>query len=210
MTPGNTLRRLARAAARLPRARGGIAAVEFALLLPLLLALYVGLAELARGIQSKRSLGQFARTIADMTGRVAPAEMGPIFDAANFVARPIDPSGIEARLSAVGVYQVGGALRAYVCSSAGNRGSNARAVMEAIVPSSRDGSNFPVNFQVGGARYILAEVNAPFTLMLGNALLKLTGVRTVATLSDVIAWPERGDTEIVLPGGRPCPDKAPG
>ncbi|WP_132255916.1 TadE/TadG family type IV pilus assembly protein [Methylobacterium segetis] len=199
------------------RAERGGTAVEFALLLPVMLGVYLGLAELGRGIQAKRGLAQYARTIADLTGRGTPPDMTPIFEAANLVARPYDSAAIDARISAIGVYKTGNTYRAVVCSSAGNRGSNKRSVKSDIQAEARHGSTFPETFKekttsVNAAlynRYILAEVTGTFTPMLGSRLFQFTGVQLSSTLQETIAWPQRTDEEIVLPSGDPCPTKAP-
>ena len=47
----------------------GIAAVEFALVLPLLIVMYFGTVELTRILDANRKLTLFARTLADLSGR---------------------------------------------------------------------------------------------------------------------------------------------
>jgi Flp pilus assembly protein TadG len=49
---------------------GGLAAVEFAIILPVLLLIYLGLVELSRGVRAARQLDLVAHAVADLTGQV--------------------------------------------------------------------------------------------------------------------------------------------
>lgn len=66
------------------RDRRGIAAVEFALILPLMLLLYFGMVELSQGIIVDRKVKMTARTVADLVSQVST----------------INNSGIDAALGA--------------------------------------------------------------------------------------------------------------
>jgi Flp pilus assembly pilin Flp len=57
---------------RLVRAKAGIAAVEFALIAPLLLALYFGIVVLAQGLEVGRKTQLLSRTLADLTAQTLP------------------------------------------------------------------------------------------------------------------------------------------
>jgi Flp pilus assembly protein TadG len=59
----------ARAMRRLWRARSGIAAVEFAFIMPLMLVLYLGLAVLGQGLEISRKVQLASRTLADLTSQ---------------------------------------------------------------------------------------------------------------------------------------------
>ncbi len=51
------------------RDNSGMAAVEFALILPLMLVIYMGLVELSRGMQTSQRLDLVAHTLVDLTGQ---------------------------------------------------------------------------------------------------------------------------------------------
>lgn len=55
----------------------GIAAVEFALLLPLMLMIYLGLVELSRGLRASQKVQYVASTLADLTGQILPTDKIP-------------------------------------------------------------------------------------------------------------------------------------
>ena len=63
--PGRMLHRLH----GFPLATAGVAAVEFALILPVMLMLYLGMAEVTQGVNINRKLTVLSRTVADITSR---------------------------------------------------------------------------------------------------------------------------------------------
>jgi Flp pilus assembly protein TadG len=65
--------RVARAARRFPRARAGVAAVEFAFILPMMLVLYFGLVVLGQGLEVGRKVQLASRTLADLTAQQLPS-----------------------------------------------------------------------------------------------------------------------------------------
>jgi Flp pilus assembly protein TadG len=58
---------------RLWRGEAGVAAVEFALILPMMLALYFGCVVLAQGLEVARKTQALSRTLADLTAQTLPA-----------------------------------------------------------------------------------------------------------------------------------------
>jgi Flp pilus assembly protein TadG len=61
------IRALTQSPGALARDTRGVSAVEFALLLPLMIALYLGAVELSQGIAADRKVTLTTRTIADPT-----------------------------------------------------------------------------------------------------------------------------------------------
>lgn len=91
-TPSNRagLRSLAR---RFRRNARGVAAVEFAMILPAMLAIYFGIVETGQGVMIDRKVAQLTRSLADLTaqaqaGQISNTEMSNIFDAAQTVMMP--------------------------------------------------------------------------------------------------------------------------
>lgn len=56
----------------LQRDERGMAAVEFALILPLMLMIYLGLVELSRGLQAAQRLDLVSHSLADLTAQILP------------------------------------------------------------------------------------------------------------------------------------------
>lgn len=85
----------------------GIAALEFALLLPVMLALYFGVLEVSRLTRASQKVAQVADTIADLTARkltggnspgqagITNADLVDIFSAANMIIAPLPPRGLR-------------------------------------------------------------------------------------------------------------------
>lgn len=68
--------RATRALQRFWRARAGIAAVEFAFIMPMMLVLYFGISLLGQGLEISRKTQQASRTIADLTTQQLPSNSG--------------------------------------------------------------------------------------------------------------------------------------
>ncbi|TVR10584.1 MAG: hypothetical protein EA385_03350 [Salinarimonadaceae bacterium] len=168
-----------------PFAASGIAAVEFALILPVLLLLYLGMAEVTTGVNINRKMTILSRTLADLTSRSAGgvnnAEMDSIFGASTTVMTPYDTSNLQMRVSSVVITTQGGNPQARVCWSDG-RNMPARAVNEVM--------DIPAGFDIPNTSFILAEVSNTHTPMLGYAI---TGS---LSLNETTPWPVRNVAEI--------------
>ena len=96
-------------AARLfARDRRGVAAVEFALLAPMLVMTYFGLSELTEGLMASRKVSAVASTIGDLTAQAAsttPAQVSDIFNVGQTLMQPFPTTGqvLTMRISSVTV-----------------------------------------------------------------------------------------------------------
>ncbi|MGH1571645.1 TadE/TadG family type IV pilus assembly protein [Methylobacterium sp. P31] len=202
------LKRLARSARQLRRDRRASALAEFAVILPVLLAIWAGMTEMAHAIDEWRKLTLLARTVADLTAQgdtknpVSTTVMSDILASAVSVMRPFDTTKVKIVVSAMGVGLNNATLIPKVCSSV----ANGNAVARSIGPASD--LTVPPGYQTTGMRYALAEVSIAYTPMIGSALVKLTGgVGKTITFSSTAPWPTRGGktygsntyTEVVLP-----------
>jgi Flp pilus assembly protein TadG len=82
----------------------GVSAVEFALLLPLLLILYFGSVDLSQGITADRKVTVTARTIADLVSRtpsLTVTDMDDVLDAASSVMAPFPVGNLKLTVSSV-------------------------------------------------------------------------------------------------------------
>lgn len=103
------------------RDRRGVAAVEFALVLPLMLVMYIGMAVVTVGISIDRKLTIASRALADLAAqrsRISDSEKDNIFAAASAVMAPYSPAGAELVLFSVYIDSKGVAR---VCWSDGNK-----------------------------------------------------------------------------------------
>ena len=89
------------------------------LILPVMLMLYLGMAEVTQGVNINRKLTVLSRTVADITSRASDgidnSEMDDIFAAALSVMAPYDASQVSIRLTSVVVRDVDGDAVGEVC-----------------------------------------------------------------------------------------------
>lgn len=100
---------------RLAQNESGIAAVEFGLILPLMLMIYMGLVELSRGMRAAQKLDLVAHTLADLTAQqltggqntgqagLTEADVTSIFSAANTLMAPLPVANLKMTISEVNI-----------------------------------------------------------------------------------------------------------
>ncbi len=89
---------------RLPADQRGVAAVEFAVIVPVLVTMYLGLVQVTQGVIVDRKVTLLARTLSDLTAqatKVPDTELNNIFEAARYVLQPIDPSPAKMMIASV-------------------------------------------------------------------------------------------------------------
>ena len=80
---------------RLASDERGVSAVEFALLLPLMLTLYLGTVEVSQGIAADRKVTLTARTVADLVAQVSSINNTDMTNSLNAAAAVIAPYSVE-------------------------------------------------------------------------------------------------------------------
>jgi Flp pilus assembly protein TadG len=190
----------------------GVAAIEFALILPVMLALLFGTTEFGRAIDHYRRVTLLARAVADLTSQgdgqatMAAASMTDIVAAAKLVLTPYPNSGAKIVISALSVPADGAGQQPRVCSSYATSNGTARTVGAA------SDLKVPEGFQLAGMRYVLAEVSVPYPAIFGSSVMRLVGgANNQFTFKATVPWPVRAGknykstyNEIVLPNGMPC------
>src|SRR5215471_5426996 len=86
------------------RDRRGISAVEFAMILPLMVTMYLGVVEVSRGVAIDRKVTLTTRTMADLASRVTSinnTDMSSLLNATAAVISPYDQTKVKVVLSAV-------------------------------------------------------------------------------------------------------------
>ena len=94
----------------------GVSAVEFALLLPLMLTLYLGVVEVSQGIGADRKVTMTARTIADLvaqTSSISNSDMTNSLNAATAVMAPFPDSKLKVTVTRVDIDANGNATVAW-------------------------------------------------------------------------------------------------
>lgn len=204
-----------RASAGFARDAAGVSAIEFALVMPVMLTLFAGMSEMAHAIDNWRKVTQLARSVADLTSQgdsadpIASGTMGDILAASSAVLRPFATTNVKIVVSALAVDTASSATSPRVCSSTATGNAAARSTGIAA------DLTIPVGFNTNGNRYVVAEVTMPYAPMLGSSLVKLVnGLSGTITLRSSFPWPVRngvthnsvtGTPEVTMPGGSPCP-----
>lgn len=154
---GDLLRRMS----SLRRNQDGIAAVEFAMLAPMMIALYLGVVEITQGISIQRKVTLTARTVADLASQVTSinnSEMGNLLNATTAVLAPFSTSQLSVRLTAVSIDAGGVATVTWSDALNGTQ----RAVNSTVtVPSA---------LNVANTQVIWSEVTYSYTPALGGAI----------------------------------------
>ena len=83
---------------RLGRDRRGVSAVEFALIAPIMIALYFGLAEFCQGFMAQKRMGHVSATVADLVAQNASIETGTVEDIFTIGALVMRPFPAETAL----------------------------------------------------------------------------------------------------------------
>src|SRR6267142_6155638 len=94
----------------------GVSAVEFAMLLPLMVTLYLGSVEISQGVAIDRKVTLTTRTVADLASQVSSinnADMTNILSATSAVIAPFDASRLRVVVSAVTIDANGAAKVAW-------------------------------------------------------------------------------------------------
>jgi Flp pilus assembly protein TadG len=118
----------------------GLAAIEFAFVLPLMLAIYLGIVELSNGLSASRKVDLVAHAISDLTGQITgggtgsgqaaitDAEMQQIFLAGAALIAPLSATPLTITISEVLITQnTSGAYQAQVTWSVSYNGGTLRS-----------------------------------------------------------------------------------
>jgi Flp pilus assembly protein TadG len=104
MKPALILARMRRPLRRFIADKRGVSAVEFAMLLPLMVTLYLGGVEVSSAIAIERKMTLVARTLGDLTAQatsVSEADLSNIKAAATAIIAPFDDTKIGITISSV-------------------------------------------------------------------------------------------------------------
>ncbi len=94
--------------------RSGLAAVEFAMIFPIMVVLYFGVVEFSSAIAVDRKATQVARTLSDLTSQsmtVADADIKNFGQAAKAIMTPYPPSPLVSSITEVYIDKVSGVAR---------------------------------------------------------------------------------------------------
>jgi Flp pilus assembly protein TadG len=161
--------RIRRSGVDLFRDRRGIAATEFAIIVPIMLVMFFGTVELSSGVAVDRKVTLMARTLSDLTSQstyVMDSDLTNFFAASGAIMTPYSSTPTKATISELYIDKI--SLQASVKWSVG---SAPRATGSTVA--------IPSALASGGAYLIFSEVSYLYTPAVGYVMSK-AGV----TLSD--------------------------
>jgi Flp pilus assembly protein TadG len=84
----------------------GVSAVEFALLLPMMMTLFLGCVETTQGVAAKRKVALTAHTLADLSAQytdITDADMSNILNAGSAIMAPYPAANLQAAVSELSI-----------------------------------------------------------------------------------------------------------
>ncbi|WP_223966542.1 TadE/TadG family type IV pilus assembly protein [Bradyrhizobium sp. ma5] len=168
----------------LGRDRRGLAAVEFAFIMPLMLVMFFGTVEFSSGVAVDRKVTLMARAASDLTSQatqVVDADLQNFFSASVGIMTPYDPTPTKVTLSEI--YVDNSNIAHIQWSKAGVMSAGAtQATLTASTRSQGDivTSVVPSALLVAGTYLIFSEVSYKYVPTIGYVMAK-TGI----TLADV-------------------------
>ena len=176
--------RMRRTAARMLADRSGIAATEFAVIVPVMLVMFFGTVEFSSGVAVDRKVTLMARTLSDLTSQstsVNDTDLTGFFAASKGIMTPYSPTPTLSTISEL--YVVPGSLVVKVMWS---RGSAPRAPGSTIT--------IPSELKVSGTYLIFSEVSYRYVPAVGKVMAP-AGVN----LTDVAYTRPRQSTCVIYP-----------
>jgi Flp pilus assembly protein TadG len=176
--------RVRRTAARMRADRSGIAATEFAVIVPVMLVMYFGTVEFSSGVAVDRKVTLMARTLSDLTSQstsVNDTDLTGFFAASRGIMTPYSATPTQSTISEL--YVVPGSLVVKVMWSQGS------------APRGRGTTlTIPPELKVAGTYLIFAEVSYRYVPAVGQ-VMSSTGVN----LTDVAYTRPRQSTCVIYP-----------
>jgi Flp pilus assembly protein TadG len=193
-------------AKRFGSADQGSVAVEFALVLPIMLTIYFGLVTITDGYAMKQRVELTSRTISDLTGRmktdtINDTDVTNVATASAAIMAPYSADGMELTLASIVVRKDGAKLQGQVCWSSSRRvdGSNLSPVTPPSELTKDAVVAVPEGFAQEGTSYILADVRQIYKPVVGHA------ISGDIALHDVLPWPVRNVQQVLWEGQPACP-----
>ena len=189
-------RRIRRTAAKMLVDRSGIAATEFAVIVPVMLVMFFGTVEFSSGVAVDRKVTLMARTLSDLTSQstsVNDTDLAGFFAASRGVMTPYSSTPTLSTVSEL--YVTPGTL---VVKVQWSKGSTPRAVGSTIT--------IPTELKVGGTYLIFSEVSYRYVPAVGKVMAP-TGVN----LTDVAYTRPRQSSCVFYPtpSSGPLPSSCP-
>ena len=171
--------------------QSGVSAVEFAILLPLMLTMYLGGVEISQAVSANRKTTMVAHTIGDLTAQasnVSTADMTNVLNAGAAVAYPFPSSNLRVTVTSVCIDSTG-----TIATVAWSRTLNGTAHTGVVT------SSIPTALRVPSTSLIWGEASYAYRPTIGWTI---TGT---LNLSDRFFLRPRLSSSVTLDSAAPCP-----
>jgi Flp pilus assembly protein TadG len=161
---------------RLAKDRSGVAAIEFAFIVPLMLVTFFATVELSAGIAVDRKVTLVARTLSDLVSQatsVTDNDLKNVFSASYGILSPYPTNTATATISEIYVNNAGVAKVQW--SKAATVAQNGTTVTSTLVASTRnqgDTITIPAGLKVPSSYLILSEVGYLYQPAIGYVVAK--------------------------------------
>jgi Flp pilus assembly protein TadG len=145
--------------------KNGVAAVEFAFIIPMMLVLFFGTNEFASGVAVDRKVTLMARTLSDLTSQntsVTDTQLTNFFNAANSMMTPYSATPVKATITELYIDPTTLQAKVQWSKGAAARGSGTTV-------------SIPTALQIGGTYLIYSEVTYNYVPIVGYVMAK-TGI----------------------------------
>lgn len=167
---------LARAVERFRRSTEGVGAVEFALIVPILLIIYLMSFEITVAISVNRKVTRSASDIADIVTQKSPIDksfLATMPYVANAVIAPYSSSGLTVKISGISVDALSVARIAWSWQSGGTRPYTVGAPV-----------SIPVDLAIPNSFLVHSELTLPYSLLFYLPGLNGTSVKSLTISKD--------------------------
>lgn len=144
---------------RLIKDERGVSAVEFALVAPLMVSLYLGCVEISGGVSADRKVSLTASTVANLVAQsttLSSDDMNNVLDAATAIMQPYSASGLSITVSCIAI---DGNKAATVKWSKARNGTPLSGT-----------ANIPTDLKVPNTQIILAQASYIYTPTVGYTI----------------------------------------
>jgi Flp pilus assembly protein TadG len=146
---------------RFARDRRGVSAVEFALLAPLMIGLYLGCVEISDGVSADRKVSLTTATVANLAAQVSTitnADMTNILNASTAIIAPYSANNIKITVSCLNIDSTGKVTVEW----SDTRNGSARSVGSVVT--------IPTALAVPNSHLIFSEVSYAYTPAIGYTI----------------------------------------
>lgn len=174
--------------------RGGVSAVEFALILPLMLLIYAGCSEVTTALMIDRKVSRAASTISDLVAQqtsISTTLMNGIFDATTAIIEPYDASVAKVLVVVIDIKSSGQTV-------AWSKARYDTAATANVAPPTA--LKVPSTIGSVGDEVVVGRVTYSFTSPFSSILQSFTGSSTY-NFSHIFFLKPRQGTTITFTGG---------